>query len=105
MAVNCIPLIATNIEATNGLIHMTETLLLPPGRTTIPDLIVRTPVLSVTASAVLKAQFANELRDKKPITIFAPTDDAWEALPQSFKEALLEDSSALKGMIFANKIK
>lgn len=97
--VNCIPLIATNIEATNGLIHVTETLLLPPGRTTIPDLIVRTSALSITASAVLKAQFANELRDKKPITVFAPTDDAWNELPQSFREALFEDPSALKGKI------
>ena len=98
-AVNCIPLIATNIEATNGLIHVTESLLLPTGRTTIPDILVRTPSLSTTASAVVRAQLANELRDKRPITIFAPTDAAWEALPQSFTDALMEDPSALKVLL------
>lgn len=96
MAVNCIPLIATNIEAANGLIHVTESVLLPPGRTTIPDVLVRTPTLSMTASAVVKAQLANELRDKRPITVFAPTDDAWDSLPQNLREALLDDASALK---------
>lgn len=100
MAVNCIPLIATNIEATNGLIHVTESVLLPPGRSTIPDVLVRTPALSLTAAAVVKGQFANDLRDKRPITLFAPTDDAWNALPQTLKDALLEDPSALKGIMF-----
>lgn len=99
MAVNCIPLIATNIEATNGLIHVTESLLLPPGRTTIPDILVRTPTLSTTAASVVRAQLANELRDKRPITVFAPTDEAWQALPPSFTEALMEDPSALKGNV------
>lgn len=98
-AVNCIPLITTNIEATNGLIHVTESLLSPTGRTTIPDLIVRTPTLSTTSSAIVRAQLANELRDKRPITIFAPTDEAWGSLPTNFVEALMEDPSSLKVLL------
>ncbi|XP_054708479.1 periostin-like isoform X2 [Uloborus diversus] len=99
LAVNCIPLVATNLEATNGLIHVTESLLLPPGRTTITDLLARTPTLSTTGTILVRAQLGNDLRDKKPITVFAPTDEAWESLPQTFMDALMEHPSALKVLL------
>ncbi|GIX90937.1 periostin [Caerostris extrusa] len=73
IAINCIPLVATNIEATNGLIHVTESLMLSTGRNAISDVLNKTPGLSTTATALVRAQLSNELRDKKSITLFAPT--------------------------------
>lgn len=98
-AVNCIPLMSMNIEATNGLIHVSESLLMPTGRTTIPDRLLRTSNLGTTASAIVRAQLANELRDKRPVTIFAPTDEAWEALPTHLMEAVTEDPSSMKVLL------
>ncbi|XP_035214306.1 transforming growth factor-beta-induced protein ig-h3-like isoform X1 [Stegodyphus dumicola] len=97
--VNCIPLISTNLEATNGLLHVTETLLLPPGRSTVTDLLARTQSLSTTAAIMARAQLSNELRDRKPITVFAPVDEAWESVPQTFMESLMEDPNALKVLL------
>ncbi|GBM04439.1 Periostin [Araneus ventricosus] len=99
IAVNCIPLVATNIEATNGIIHVTESLLLSSGRNTITDLLVKTPGLSTTATALKRAQLSNELRDKKALTFFSPTDEAWESLPAPFVEALMEDPNSLKVLL------
>ncbi|GFX77049.1 periostin [Trichonephila clavipes] len=99
IAINCIPVVATNIEATNGIIHITESLLLSTGRNTISDLLAKTPALSTTATALVRAQLSNELRDKKSLTLFAPTDEAWESLPATFMEALMEDPSTLKVLL------
>ncbi|GFT96648.1 transforming growth factor-beta-induced protein ig-h3 [Nephila pilipes] len=99
IAINCIPVIATNIEATNGIIHVTESLLLSTGRNTISDLLAKTPALSTTATALSRAQLSNELRDKKSLTLFAPTNEAWESIPANFMEALMEDPSTLKVLL------
>ncbi|XP_055927203.1 transforming growth factor-beta-induced protein ig-h3-like isoform X2 [Argiope bruennichi] len=99
ITVNCIPLVATNIEATNGIIHVTESLLLSSGRNAITDLLVKTPGLGTTATASKRAQLSNELRDKKALTFFAPTDEAWKSLPAPFLEALMEDSNSMKVLL------
>lgn len=96
---NCIPLVLTDLEATNGLLHLTESLLLPSGHATITDMLVRTPVLSTMGTAVVRAQLGTELKGKGPFTLFAPVDSAWESLPQAFMEGIMEDTNSIRALL------
>jgi len=51
------------------------------------------------AAAVQAAGLADTLAAKGPYTVFAPTDDAFKALPAGAYEALLRDPSKLKAVL------
>lgn len=99
VTVNCVPLVLTDLEATNGFLHVTEKLLLPSGHATITDMLVRTPELSTMATAVVRAQLGNELKGKGPFTLFAPVDSAWESFPQAFMEGIMEDTNSIRALL------
>ncbi len=50
-------------------------------------------------AAVQAAGLAETLSGEGPFTVFAPTDDAFAALPEGTVEALLEDIDALTGIL------
>ncbi|XP_022256481.1 transforming growth factor-beta-induced protein ig-h3-like [Limulus polyphemus] len=99
VTVNCIPLVAMDLEGNNGIIHLTQSLLLPPRYLTVTDLIVRQPQLSKTAAAIIQGQLTNPLREKSTVTVFAPINKAWDILAESFVKDLLADISALQDLL------
>ena len=51
------------------------------------------------AAAIKSAGLAETLAAKGPYTVFAPTDEAFKALPPGAYEALLRDSAKLKAVL------
>ena len=51
------------------------------------------PALSTLVTAVTKAKLVDTLNGAEDVTVFAPTDDAFAALPAGTVETLLEDPS------------
>ena len=70
-------LIATDVVATNGIIHVIDKVLLPP---TVVDLATQNSIFSTLVLAVVKADLATTLAGAGPFTVFAPTNDAFTAL-------------------------
>ena len=69
--------IATDVVATNGIIHVIDKVLLPP---TVVDLATQNSIFSTLVLAVVKADLATTLAGIGPFTVFAPTNDAFTAL-------------------------
>jgi uncharacterized surface protein with fasciclin (FAS1) repeats len=57
---------------------------------TVVDIIVNSDVHNTLEAAVIAAELADDLSGEGPFTVFAPTDDAFAALPEGTVEALLE---------------
>lgn len=82
--------VTTDIMCTNGVIHVIDAVMLPK------DNIVETAVadgrFTTLVAAVQAAGLAETLSDETTdFTVFAPTDDAFAALPEGTLDTLLED--------------
>ncbi|WP_305310925.1 fasciclin domain-containing protein [Methanolobus sp.] len=80
-----------DIQADNGVVHVIDAVLIPPA--TVVDIIVNSPRHNTLEAAVLAAGLEGALAGEGPFTVFAPTDDAFAALPTGTLDALLEDPS------------
>lgn len=83
----------TDIEAENGIIHVLDAVLLPPGR--IPEVLTELGNFNTLLTAVGAANLADTLNGDGPFTLFAPTDAAFAAVPEETLNALLADPEAL----------
>ena len=62
---------------------------------TVLDIIVASPDHNTLEAAVIAAGLDEALAGEGPFTVFAPTDDAFAALPEGTIEALLADPTAV----------
>lgn len=74
---NTSKVIATDVVATNGIIHVIDKVLLPP---TVVEIAQQNEMFSTLVLAVIKADLAGTLSGAGPFTVFAPTNDAFKAL-------------------------
>ncbi len=104
--INGAQVVIADIKASNGTIHVIDAVLLPPapeeageaeadGPGTIVDIAVADGRFTTLVAAVQAADLAEALAGEGPLTVFAPTDDAFAALPEGTVEALLEDIPSL----------
>ena len=104
--------IITDIEASNGIIHVIDAVLLPPSMSeaamedemmdakSIAEIAAEDGRFNTLVAAVTAAGLAETLSSEGEYTVFAPTDDAFAALPEGTVEALLEDpEGALKDIL------
>ena len=91
--INDAQVIIADLEADNGVVHVIDAVLLPPAPlpATVVDIIVESPVHTTLEAAVIAAELADDLSGEGPFTVFAPTDDAFAALPEGTVETLLLD--------------
>lgn len=68
-----------DVPASNGVIHVIDKVLVPPGVLTIVQMAQVNPSFSVLVDAVVTANLAATLGGAGPLTVFAPTDDAFAA--------------------------
>lgn len=68
---------SADLEATNGVIHVIDKVLLPP---TVVDIALANENFSILVSALVKAELVETLQGTGPFTVFAPTNDAFNAL-------------------------
>jgi len=95
--VNDAKVTVTDIECSNGVIHVIDTVLLPPKdivETAMADDRFETLVAAVTA-----ADLVATLKGAGPYTVFAPTDDAFAKLPAGTVDSLLNNIPALKDIL------
>ena len=80
-------MLITDIEAANGTIHVIDSVLIPPedlgrgpsGRSV--DIAVGDGRFETLVAALQAAGLVETLQGEGPFTVFAPTDDAFAALP------------------------
>ncbi len=94
--INGTSIIATDVEASNGIIHVIDAVLLPveDNVDTAIDAGFNTLVAAVSAAGL-----EDVLRSEGPFTIFAPTEEAFAALPAGALDGLLADPSALASVL------
>jgi uncharacterized surface protein with fasciclin (FAS1) repeats len=81
----------TDIASRNGVIHVIDGVLLLD----IVQKVLSDDSFSTLATAVAEAGLVEALRGDGPFTVFAPTNDAFDALPEGALTALLADTDAL----------
>ncbi|MES2645904.1 MAG: fasciclin domain-containing protein [Bacteroidota bacterium] len=91
-----------DVDASNGVIHVISSVLMPPTKT-IAQLAAETPALSVLYAAVAKAGLAGAVSGAGKYTVFAPTNTALAAAgfptPESINAA---DAAAVAGIVTAH---
>lgn len=70
-----------------------------PAPTTIADTAAANPQLTTLNKLINEAGLADTLRGPGPYTVFAPTDDAFKAVPPATLEALAKDKNRLKTVL------
>ena len=81
VTVNDATVVAADIWASNGVVHVIDKVLLDPDpRPTIAELAAATPELSILLEAVTRTGLADVLSQPGDYTVFAPTNDAFVAL-------------------------
>ncbi len=92
--INEAKVIITDIEASNGVIHVIDAVLLPPAdMMDIVDTAVADGRFTTLAAALTKAGLVETLKGEGPFTVFAPTDDAFAKLPAGTLDTLLLDEN------------
>ena len=92
-----VKLLQSNIRAKNGIIHVIESVLIPPSFQSLPSIVeiaTSDDNFSTLVSALQSADLVTTLEGEGPFTVFAPTNDAFaalDAIPEGddLKEVLL----------------
>jgi uncharacterized surface protein with fasciclin (FAS1) repeats len=69
-----------DVAATNGVVHVIDKVLVPPGVLNIVQMAQVNPAFSSLVEAVVAADLQGALSGTGPFTVFAPVDDAFEAI-------------------------
>ena len=97
--------IITDIKARNGVIHVIDTVLLPPPEMpSIADIAAGDERFSTLVAALSTAGLVDTLDSEGPFTVLAPTDDAFAKLPAGTVEALLGDIPTLTDILLYHVI-
>jgi transforming growth factor-beta-induced protein len=99
--INDSQVIITDIFTANGVIHVIDSVLLPPQPKDIVDIAVADGRFTTLVAAVQAAGLVDTLKSEGPFTVFAPTDDAFAKLPAGTVETLLkpENLATLKQIL------
>jgi len=87
--INNAQVILADLEADNGVVHVIDAVLLPAPTTTVMDIIAGSDVHEVLTTVLQLTGLDEALRGEGPFTVFAPTDEAFAALPAEVVEELL----------------
>merc|ERR1711990_69420 len=93
--------VTPDVEATNGIVHIINKVLVPPGfepplDKDIVELAQATDDLSTLVQAVVAGDLVDTLKSTGPFTVFAPTNDAFDALPAGLLDLLLKPVNKAK---------
>ena len=106
--INDAQVVITDIATSNGVIHVINAVLLPPTeeaameeKNTIVDIAVADGRFTTLVAALTAAELVETLSGEGPFTVFAPTDDAFAALPAGTLDTLLlpESKQALTDIL------
>ena len=87
--------VKTDIECSNGVIHVIDSVILPESGT-IPEVAAKAGQFKTLLAAAKAAGLVDALVGKGPLTVFAPTDDAFAKLPEGTVATLLKPENKEK---------
>jgi len=90
--------IITDIETSNGVIHVIDAVVQPETRD-IVEVASEDDRFTTLVTAVQAAGLVDALKGDGPLTVFAPTNDAFDALPDGALDSLLSDTQALSDVL------
>ena len=98
-------IIATDVEASNGIIHVVDAVILPESKNVLEIAKGGTSFYTL-AAAIEAADLASVLEGKGPFTVLAPTDEAFAKLPAGTLETLLkpENKDQLRNILLYHVI-
>jgi uncharacterized surface protein with fasciclin (FAS1) repeats len=98
-----------DVEASNGVIHVIDSVLIPKEATPAPKTIVQTAVgagsFKTLTSLLKKAGLVSTLQGKGPFTVFAPTDAAFAKVPKATLAALGKNKAMLRSVLLYHVVK
>lgn len=98
-----------DVIASNGVIHVIDSVLLPKETAAKPKTIVQTAVAAGTfktlTSLLAKAGLVKTLQGKGPFTVFAPTDAAFAKVPKATLASLGKDRAKLRSVLLYHVVK
>ena len=97
--------LTTDINCSNGVIHVIDSVIMPSSAT-IPETAVGAGTFNTLLAAAKAAGLVDALSSKGPLTVFAPTDAAFAALPAGTVEDLLkpENKDALTKVLTSHVV-
>jgi transforming growth factor-beta-induced protein len=92
--------VKTDIHCSNGIIHVIDAVILP-SQDNIPATAAKAETFQTLLAAAKAAGLVEVLSGDKPLTVFAPTDEAFAKLPAGTVESLLkpENKEKLAGIL------
>jgi transforming growth factor-beta-induced protein len=87
--------VQTDIETSNGVIHVIDIVVVPGGVLDIVQTAEYAGSFTTLVTALEAADLVDTLKGTGPFTVFAPTDDAFNALPSGVLDDLLANVTAL----------
>jgi transforming growth factor-beta-induced protein len=101
ITVNQANVTAADIVCGNGIIHVIDGVLMPSfiPNMTITETIDADDNLTTLSTALNLTGLNATLNESGPFTVFAPTDDAFAALPEGALDALVNDTPALENVL------
>lgn len=99
--INDANVVATDIKCKNGVIHIIDSVILPPSNPDIVDTAVSAGKFNTLVAAVKAAGLVETLKSEGPFTVFAPTDEAFAKIPADTIKELLkpENKEKLAGIL------
>ena len=98
-----------DVQASNGVIHVIDAVLIPKAAAAPAKNIVQTAIAAgqfkTLASLLTKAGLAGALQGKGPFTVFAPTDAAFAKVPKATLSALAMDKAKLRAVLLYHVVK
>ncbi|MEO1021816.1 MAG: fasciclin domain-containing protein [Bacteroidota bacterium] len=92
VTVNQASVVTADVNVTNGIIHAIDRVLLPDAFGTVVDVAAKRYDFETLVQSVIDAQLVNDLSNSMAtLTVFAPTDDAFDNLPAGLLENLTAD--------------
>ena len=91
--------LTADIDASNGIIHVIDRVLLPESIEDIIQVAKGAEIFNTLLAAVEAAGLTSTLKGDGPFTVFAPTDDAFAAIDPAALNALLADTEALVAVL------
>ena len=94
VSINNATVIETDIRGSNGIIHVVDSVLIPPSND-IVEIAASAGSFSTLVTALRAADLVETLQGEGPFTVFAPTDEAFAKLPDGTVTDLLNDIPTL----------
>lgn len=97
--------LAADVGASNGIVHVIDTVLMPPSMSPLPlkakivQVAERNADLSTLVAALTAGKLVATLEGKGPFTVFAPTNEAFAKIPKATLTQLLGNQKLLDQLL------